>query len=438
MISSDVIADGAELSGSGPDHSNRPVVADLDTPRGLARSADEATRHQHPDRLGKSQGIVRKACQQAFRHHLRGRQNVCEAAMEQTRGLVMGEELPALLSRAEGSQSGKTTPHTWGGLRECDSSACPADRADTHSTNGQDCPKGNPAGLPISPDVGRARLDKGGNRDTSARREQEQQAGYGAADQTHGDSDQPGEGEPDPSPDCNSAARTAEGDSRIQLSRVGVPTFHGLHANLQGKATEIEHGLISLKADERYVGSRPKIVKSHGQYFQYDGSKKSKGQQNPKDQIDLLEIYCEPNSQLSKQVQRMGGKSLRFTKDDGDLSTPDGQQKLWGWIYLFEPRHIWVAPECRLWGNFSRFNMGRSTTMFDQINLKRKTDGPHLVLCNQLYLHQISESRHFHLEQPKGSEMVLQPELDDVRKGTLPATFDMCRVGKLRDRKSVV
>ena len=436
VISSDVIADGAELSGSGPDHSNRPVVADLDTSRGLARSADEATRHQHPDRLGESQGIVRKACQQAFCHHLRGRQDVREAAMEQTRGLVMGEELPALLSRAEGSQSGKTTPHTWGGLSECDSSACPADRADTHSTDGQGVSKGNPRGLPISSDAGRVRLDKGGSRDTSARGEQEQQEGHDATDQAHGDTDQSGEGEPDPSPDCDSSARIAEGDSGIQLSRVGVPTFHGLHANLQSKATEIEHGLITLKADDRYVGSRPKIVKSHGQYFQYDGSKKSKCQQNPKDQIDLLEIYCEPNSQLSKQVQRMGGKSLRFTKDDGDLRTPEGQQKLWGWIYLFEPRHVWVAPECRLWGNFSRFNMGRSTTMFDQINLKRKTDGPHLVLCNQLYLHQISESRHFHLEQPRGSEMVLQLELDDVRRGTLPATFDMCRVGKLRMPRS--
>jgi hypothetical protein len=126
-----------------------------------------------------------------------------------------------------------------------------------------------------------------------------------------------------------------------------VPTFHGLHANLQSKATEIEHGLITLKAEKMYVGSRPKIVKSHGQYFQFDGSKKSDCPKNPKDQIDLLEVYCEPNSQLSKQIQHMGGKSLRFTKDDGDLSTPEGQQKLWGWIYLFEPRNVCVAPEYR-------------------------------------------------------------------------------------------
>jgi hypothetical protein len=82
-----------------------------------------------------------------------------------------------------------------------------------------------------------------------------------------------------------------------------VPTFHGLHANLQSKATEIEHGLITLKAEKMYVGSRPKIVKSHGQYFQFDGSKKSDCPKNPKDQIDLLEVYCEPNSQLSKQIQ---------------------------------------------------------------------------------------------------------------------------------------
>ena len=148
--------------------------------------------------------------------------------------------------------------------------------------------------------------------------------------------------------------------------------------------------------------------------------------------VDLLEIYCETSSQLTHVCNQKGGRAIRFTKDDGDLSTQMGQQKLWTWIELYEPRHIWVAPECRLWGNWARFNMGRSMESFEHINSERQSDTTHLELCNQIYLHQISNGRHFHMEQPRGSEMICQPQLQDVRLGTLPATFDMCQVGQLQ------
>ena len=147
-------------------------------------------------------------------------------------------------------------------------------------------------------------------------------------------------------------------------------------------------------------------------------------------QVDLLEIYCEPNSQLAQQVNSKGGRALRFSRTDGDLSTKEGVQCLWTWIHMYEPRHIWVAPECRLWERFSRFNMGRCPKMFDKIQNARNNDRCHLTLCNDLYMHQVSKGHHFHLEQPQGSEMIDQPELVDTKLGTLPATFDMCRIGK--------
>ena len=148
--------------------------------------------------------------------------------------------------------------------------------------------------------------------------------------------------------------------------------------------------------------------------------------------VTLLEVYCEEGSQLSLQVQAKGGRAIRFTREDGDLSTKEGKEKLWSWVKLYEPEHLWVAPECRLWGMFSRFNMGRSMTFLKKIIHEREHDKQHLVLCNDLYLHQMGEGKHFHLEQPKGSEMMDQRELDDARLGTLPAVFDMCRMGKLK------
>ena len=41
-------------------------------------------------------------------------------------------------------------------------------------------------------------------------------------------------------------------------------------------------------------------------------------------QVDLLEIYCEPNSQLAQQVNARGGCAIRFSRVDGDLSTTGG------------------------------------------------------------------------------------------------------------------
>ena len=148
--------------------------------------------------------------------------------------------------------------------------------------------------------------------------------------------------------------------------------------------------------------------------------------------VDLLEIYCESNSQLTNQVNRFGGCAIRFTVQDGDLRTSEGINKLWTWVHLYEPKNIWVAPECKFWGSFSRFNMGRSYASQQRILQGRQDDCVHLELCNQLYLHQVAAGRHFHLEQPMGSEMVNQPQLEDVHLGTLPAFFDMCQAGKLK------
>ena len=68
--------------------------------------------------------------------------------------------------------------------------------------------------------------------------------------------------------------------------------------------------------------------------------------------VDLLEIFCFPQSQMTTQMNKMGGKGLRFSLDDGDLSTAEGVNKLWTWIYMYEPRHIWTAPDCKGWGGF--------------------------------------------------------------------------------------
>ena len=148
--------------------------------------------------------------------------------------------------------------------------------------------------------------------------------------------------------------------------------------------------------------------------------------------VDLLEIFCFPQSQMTTQMNKMGGKGLRFTLDDGDLSTVEGVNKLWTWIYMYEPLHIWAAPDCKGWAGFSRLNMTRSRESGTRFLFMREFERRYLTLCNDIYWHQVSHGRHFHLEQPQGSDMLKQPEVYDIMSGTLAVSFDQCTVGRLR------
>ena len=123
---------------------------------------------------------------------------------------------------------------------------------------------------------------------------------------------------------------------------------------------------------------------------------------------------------------------MRFTKHDGDLNTETGIQKLWLWIYMYEPRHVWLAPECRLYGKFANLNMCRSLQAFQKTTKERENNRGHLWLCNEIFLHQVSLKRHAHLEQPAESCMTKQREMQELVSGTYEACFDMCRLGKLK------
>ena len=43
------------------------------------------------------------------------------------------------------------------------------------------------------------------------------------------------------------------------------------------------------------------------------------------EQIDMLEVYAQPNSRIVEEVIKQGGKADRFTMQHGDLSTFEGQ-----------------------------------------------------------------------------------------------------------------
>ena len=145
--------------------------------------------------------------------------------------------------------------------------------------------------------------------------------------------------------------------------------------------------------------------------------------------LDLLEVYAYSDSRLTECVNQLGGRAKRFTKADGDLSTIQGQKKLYEILQQTQPQHVWMAPECKAWCSWTTFNMSRGSKAHERIQSMRQTDQVHLRLCTRIFQWQVRQGRHFHLEQPVLSKMLAEDAIKPIRVGTQPVTVDMCAFG---------
>ena len=149
--------------------------------------------------------------------------------------------------------------------------------------------------------------------------------------------------------------------------------------------------------------------------------------------IQLLEVFCSPNSELSKQVQNLGFRSQRHGLSEGDLDTKEGRRTLFKEVITKRPRNIWYSPTCGPWSAWSILNEAKSIKMFDQIHQQRLQNLGHLALGLVLYRHQLGSGRHLHWEQPSKSIMFRSHLLSEILQQVFVAEFDMCNVGQLRD-----
>ena len=145
--------------------------------------------------------------------------------------------------------------------------------------------------------------------------------------------------------------------------------------------------------------------------------------------IDLLEVYTEEDSKLTHEVNRKGGKAKRFTLKDGDLSTNAGQVALLRMIFLYNPRNIWLSPECRLYSPWNRFNQMRGITSFNRVQEGQKKARIHLRLCAFICKIQLAKGDHCHVENPGPSSIWSQKEFELICRCTKPAMFDQCAFG---------
>ena len=63
--------------------------------------------------------------------------------------------------------------------------------------------------------------------------------------------------------------------------------------------------------------------------------------------VDLLEVYCASDSQLTHQCIRQGLKAMRFGLREGNLEYFEGRCKLYEIIFRHRPRHLWFPPNAR-------------------------------------------------------------------------------------------
>ena len=149
--------------------------------------------------------------------------------------------------------------------------------------------------------------------------------------------------------------------------------------------------------------------------------------------LDLVEVMCSPNSELTKQALQQSGLARRFGLSEGDLSQSNNRKELFRCLLIQRPRHLWFSPECGPWCQWSYLNKNKSIDGYHRILNQRSEALWQISLAVVLYRLQVNQQSHFHMEQPHGSQMWLHHCLDEIISNTGRCSFDLCVVGHLKD-----
>ena len=148
---------------------------------------------------------------------------------------------------------------------------------------------------------------------------------------------------------------------------------------------------------------------------------------------DVLEVMCSGDSEITKQVINLGGRATRFGLREGDLSTSSGRQKLFQILVRENPQDVWLSPVCAPWCKWNQFNMSKSLALCEKVLSDRWDSLWQLCLAVVLFRYQRSLGRHFHMEQPEGTEMFKVPCMQEVLSSLSWCKFDLCRLGNLKE-----
>ena len=104
------------------------------------------------------------------------------------------------------------------------------------------------------------------------------------------------------------------------------------------------------------------------------------------DRLDLAEICCHPESELSKTCETLGGKAMRLSIGTGyDLLTRDGTQSARNELVTRSPRYNWFSTPCTAWCSWQRINIAKATELA-RTKLKGRQHTSRRLYRNALYL----------------------------------------------------
>ena len=105
--------------------------------------------------------------------------------------------------------------------------------------------------------------------------------------------------------------------------------------------------------------------------------------------LDLLEVYCRENSNLTNMAVQMGVKAKLFAWKDGDLATTEGQEHSGDFFLKNALAMCGLHQSANCGGSFSRLNMCRSLAARERILKGRKAEQTHFKLCDEVYEYQV-------------------------------------------------
>ena len=97
----------------------------------------------------------------------------------------------------------------------------------------------------------------------------------------------------------------------------------------------------TIRGSPVYHAKHEEVVMSHEEaMWLKDVHKLIKKGNNNCPQLDILEVYAYPDSQLTEVATACGLKAKRFTKEDGDLSTPEGRTSLIMHVFVVSSQEL--------------------------------------------------------------------------------------------------
>ena len=229
-------------------------------------------------------------------------------------------------------------------------------------------------------------------------------------------------------PRAGDSCEGADSENRATMSELGQ-TENEVE---NGDTDFVFHAHDSMDASYRH--QIQKLVQEFEQEFRSVQQQHTHRIHSP--QVGLFEVMCHNQSELTHQAEQLGFKAIRFSLESGDLSTTHGRQRLFIKLCVHRPKNVWYSPVCRWWCQWSHLNSQKSLELYEKIMTSRWENLWQIALGIVLHRIQVSQDRHFHLEQPMGSTMLKVPGTQSITEKSHRCCFDMCKVGNLRDPQS--